>query len=138
MRVLGLAMAMMLVSTMALGGDAAPAAEANEGPALDRQQIIDLVAEQTVECRKEKDGSLCSNYLSGDGVVIRIMADDGERRDGVWFIDDQDRLCILWQGSIKPLCFSVHERDDGSYALLKNGKHITTLLGMEAGNALGL
>ena len=42
------------------------------------------------------------------------------------------------QGKFKPLCFSVYEQDDGSYKLIKNGRHITTLLGMEEGNTKGL
>jgi hypothetical protein len=105
---------------------------------LERMEIVDLVSEQTTECRKEKDQSLCSNYFSADGVIKRIMHDDGERKDGVWFVDDQDRLCILWKGKIKPLCFVVLEQDDGSYNLIKNGRHITTILGAEDGNTKNL
>jgi hypothetical protein len=120
----------------AAGGLAAAAAE--EGAALERFDIIDVVSDQTTLCRKEKDQSLCSNYFSEDGVIKRIMHDDGERKEGVWFIDDQDRLCILWKGKIKPLCFLVYEQADGSYNLVKNNKHITTILGSEQGNTKGL
>ena len=109
-----------------------------EARSLDRDSIIDLVSEQTTECRKEKDGSLCSNYFTEDGVIKRVMHEDGARRDGVWFIDDQERLCILWTGKIKPLCFEVFEQADGSYNLIKRGKHITTILGTEDGNTKNL
>lgn len=117
---------------------AASGAWANEPVALMRDEIIDLVSDQTAECRKEKDQSLCSNYFSWDGVIKRVMHDDGARRDGVWFVDDQERLCILWQGKLKPLCFFVYEQDDGSYHLIKHERHITTILGTEDGNTQGL
>jgi len=114
------------------------AAVADEPVALDRDEIIELVSDKTTECRKEKDQSLCSNYFTGDGVIKRVMHDDGARRDGVWFVDDSDRLCILWQGKIKPLCFVVYEQADGSYNLIKRGRHITTIVGTEDGNTRGL
>jgi hypothetical protein len=118
----------------------AVAANADEAAAipLDRDEIIELVSEKTTECRKEKDGSLCSNYFSEDGVIKRVMHDDDARRDGRWFIDDEERLCILWDGKIKPLCFAVFEQDDGSFNLIRREKHITTITGVEDGNTRGL
>ena len=126
----------LAVMLLAFVGGAAVAMEGQD--ALERFDIVDLVSDQTTLCRKEKDQSLCSNYFSEDGVIKRIMHDDGERKDGVWFIDDQDRLCILWKGKIKPLCFFVYEQEDGSYNLIKNDEHITTILGTERGNTKGL
>ncbi len=105
---------------------------------LDSQQILDLVREKTTECRKEKDQSLCSNWFAKYGEITRIMHADGARKEGVWFVDDQDRLCILWKGKLKPLCFNVYEQDDETYTLFKSGKHITTILGTEEGNTKGL
>lgn len=110
----------------------------NAAMSLDRDSIIELVSEKTIECRKEKDGSLCSNYFSEDGVIKRIMHEDSARRDGVWFIDDEERLCILWKGKIRPQCFEVIEQDDGSYNLIKYGKHIGTILSAEDGNTKNL
>lgn len=101
--------------------------------ALDRESIVDLVSEQTTECRKEKDQSICANYFSEEGVIKRLD-EDGSRRDGVWFVDDSDRLCILWKGKIKPLCFFVIPQDDGTYHLIKKGKHVTSILSTEDGN----
>jgi hypothetical protein len=105
---------------------------------LDRESIIELVSEKTTECRKEKDGSLCSNYFSEDGIIKQVMHDDGERKDGRWFVDDQERLCILWDGKIKPLCFAVVEQDNGEYKLYKNERHLTTVTGSQDGNPRGL
>ena len=123
------------VSALLLG---APLALASDADPIDSFDIIELVSEKTVECRKEKDQSLCSNWFTEDGVVKRLMHDDGARREGVWFVDDQDRLCILWKGKIKPLCFLVYEQQDDSYRLIKGEKHITTILGIEEGNTKDL
>lgn len=120
---------LMLLSTGAMADGPEP---------LGRQDIIDLVREKTTECRKEKDQSMCSNYFTEKGVIKRIMHADGKRRDGRWFIDDQTRLCILWDGKIKPLCFTVFEQADGSYKLIKKGKHITSITAVEDGNTKNL
>ena len=120
---------LMLFSFAVLADDPEP---------LGRQDIIDLVREKTTECRKEKDQSMCSNYFTDEGVIKRIMHADGKRRDGRWFLDDQTRLCILWDGKIKPLCFTVFKQSDGSYKLIKKGKHITTITGVEDGNIRNL
>lgn len=131
MRVLGVcSMALLLlIPSVVLADDSEP---------LGRQEIIDLVREKTTECRKEKDQSMCSNFFTEKGVIKRIMHEDGKRRDGRWFMDDQTRLCILWDGKIKPLCFKVFKQADGSYNLIKKGKHITTITGVEDGNTKNL
>lgn len=131
MRTVGLlsAAALLVLSSTAL---------ANDQDAMGRQDIIDLVSEKTVECRKEKDQALCSNYFTHKGVVTRIMHADDKRKVGRWFLDDKTRLCILWDGKIKPLCFKVFAQPDGSYNLIKKGKHITTITGVEDGNTKNL
>lgn len=105
---------------------------------LDADSLIELVSGKTQECRKEKDGSLCANWFSEDGVIKRVMYEDQARKDGVWFVDDQDRLCILWEGKIKPLCFLVYKQDDGTYSMIKHDKHVSTILGSEPGNTKNL
>ena len=82
--------------------------------------------------------ALCANYFTPKGVVTRMMHADGKRKVGRWFLDDQARLCILWDGKIKPLCFVVYAQPEGRYNLIKNGKHITTITGVEDGNTKGL
>lgn len=131
MRVIGLlsAAALILVSSMVWADDA---------DVLGRQDIVDLVSGNTTECRKEKDQGMCSNYFTEKGVLTRIMHADGARKVGRWFVDDQTRLCILWDTKIKPLCFKVFEQADGSYHLIKGTKHITTITAVEEGNTKGL
>ncbi len=120
---------LILLSTAVLAADPEP---------LGRKAIIDLVRGKTVECVKEKDQALCSNYFTPKGVVTRMMHADGKRKTGRWFLDDQARLCILWDGKIKPLCFAVFAQPDGRYELIKGGKHITTITGVEDGNSKDL
>ena len=100
---------------------------------LDRIELKDLVYDKTVDCRKEKDKSLCVNYFSPEGVLIQVR-DSGKRKDGRWFLDDYDHLCIIWNGKIKPLCFIVTENDDGTYNMLRKGKHKSTMLKISEGN----
>ena len=123
------AAALLLLST---------AVSADEEEPLDRDGVVELVSGKTALCRKEKDQSLCTNYFSDEGVIKQVMDADGERKEGVWFVDDQDRLCILWTGRIKPLCFGVYPQADGSYNMIKKEKHITTILGVEDGNTKNL
>lgn len=115
-----------------------PASASDDEIALDRSELIELVSDKTTECRKEKDQSLCANYFSKYGDITREMHADGKRKAGRWFVDDRDRLCILWKRKIKPLCFAVYEQDGDSYKLIRKGKHITTILGFEDGNTRGL
>lgn len=123
----------LIAADPSLAGD-----EPTDELALTKAEILELVREKSTECRKEKDQSLCTNWFGKYGEFKRQMHDDGARREGVWFVDDQDRLCILWQRKISPLCFTVYEQEDGSYKLYKHGKHISTLLSTEDGNTKGL
>ena len=116
----------------------ASAVPADPQALMERQDVIDLVSGKTVECVKEKDQALCSNYFTEEGVVTRVMHADGKREVGRWFVDDQTRLCILWDRKTKPLCFMVFEQADGRYNLIKNGKHITTITGIADGNTRDL
>jgi hypothetical protein len=104
---------------------------------LDRFELEELVLDKTANCRKEKDKSLCVNYFSPEGVLVQVR-DSGERKDGRWFLDDSDRLCILWNGKLKPLCFVVTVNDDGSYNMVRRGKHKSTILELKDGNTENL
>lgn len=120
-------------STLVLAGG-----EPTDELALGKAEILELVREKSTECRREKDQDLCTNWFGKYGEFKRQMHEDDARRNGVWFVDDQDRLCILWQRKISPLCFTVYEQDDGTYKLYKKGKHISTLMSVEPGNVKGL
>ena len=100
---------------------------------LDSFELYDLVFDQTADCRKEKDQSLCVNYFSPEGNLTQLR-DNGDRKTGRWFLDDTDRLCILWDGKYKPLCFVVSEGPDGTYKMVRKGKHKSTILGTAPGN----
>lgn len=127
-------LAALLVSPVSVPASGEPTDEL----ALTKAELLELVREKSTECRKEKDQSLCTNWFGKYGTFTRMMHEDGARREGVWFVDDKERLCILWQRKLSPLCFTVYEQDDGTYNLYKKGKHISTLLSTEDGNTKGL
>lgn len=110
-----------------------PASQAPAAEQLDSFELYDLVFDQTADCRKEKDQSLCVNYFSPEGNLTQLR-DNGNRKTGRWFLDDSDRLCILWDGKYKPLCFAVSEEPDGTYKMVRKGKHKSTILGTAPGN----
>lgn len=135
MRGYGISLAVVLA---AVTGFASAAGEPTDELALGKAELLELVREQSTECRKEKDQSLCTNWFGKYGTFKRLMHEDGARREGVWFVDDKDRLCILWQRKISPMCFTVYEQGEGVYNLYKKGKHISTIISTEPGNIRNL
>ena len=135
MRGHGISLAVFLATSM---GIVSAGGEPTDEPALDKAEILELVREKSTECRREKDQSLCTNWFGRYGTFKRLMHQGGARREGVWFVDDRDRLCILWQRKISPMCFTVYEQAAGEYNLYKQGKHISTILSTEAGNTKNL
>ncbi len=113
----------------------ASTAWSDESASLSREQLLELVYDKTVDCRKEKDQSTCVNYFSDEGVMVQVLHKNNKRKDGRWFLDDSDRLCILWDGKFKPLCFVVFENEDGTYNMIKSGKHMSTMLKFYDGNS---
>ena len=122
-----------LAIILALISFALPAWSDEPAP-LTRDELRALVLDKTADCRKEKDQSTCVNYFSAEGEIAQVLHKDGKRKDGRWFLDDSDRLCILWNGQLKPYCFIVTENQDGSYKMVKKGKHISTILKLYDGN----
>lgn len=116
-----------------LAGDPAP----NQPQALNGAEIRALVAGNTTDCLKVRDDSTCATYFAADGVIKRIMDDDGARRDGTWTSDD-DLLCVLWAGKENPLCFVVMDMRDGTYELIKQDHHKSTITRIIKGNSRGL
>ena len=104
------------------------------GMQLDWSELHELFTDKTAICRKEKDQSDCLNYFSPGGGIVQVMTKSGKRKDGRWFLDDSSRFCIIWNGRLKPLCFKVYPNDDGTYKLIKKGKHMSTLLKVADGN----
>ena len=101
---------------------------------LGTEELHDLVLNKTATCLKVKDQSECVTFFSSAGEIAQVMNDSGKRKDGRWFLDDSDRLCILWNGKLKPLCFVVTKNDDGSFNRVKRGKHVSTILKLFDGN----
>ena len=108
---------------------------ADEPVPLTREQLLELVYDKTVDCRKEKDQSTCVNYFSDEGVMVQVLHKNNKRKDDRWFLDDSDRLCILWDGKFKPLCFAVFKNEDGTYNMLNGGIHKSTMLKFYDGNS---
>jgi len=126
-----------IILALSLGLVTLPVLSAEPEP-LTRYQLHDLVLNKTADCRKEKDQSTCVNYFSAEGEMVQVLHKNRKRKDGRWFLDDSDRLCILWNGKLKPLCFVVTENDDGSYNMIKRGKHVSTMLKLVEGNTENL
>ena len=76
--------------------------------------------------------------IGEEGRVVRVIEDSGDRKDGVWFLDDSDRLCILWAGKTKPLCFVVDQTPEGEHRMVKNGRHLSSIVTLSVGNTEGL
>lgn len=108
------------------------------GEPLDRDALKELVYGKTANCLKEKDQSICNTFFAEDGRVAQIRPAQNKRKDGRWFLDDADRLCILWDGKIKPLCFTVSEDENGHFPMVKNGKNLSTITDIAEGNPFGL
>ena len=111
---------------------------ATAGGVLDGDEIELLVTDKSTACLKEKDQRVCTTYFSPEGVIKRRMHDTDARKQGRWFIDDSDRLCILWTGKIKPLCLTVTSNPDDTYTLTKKGRHVSSILELSDGNSEGL
>lgn len=108
------------------------------GVPLTSEQLEELVTGKTAECRKEKDHSTCVTYFDQEGRVVQVLDGSRERSEGSWFLDDADRLCILWVGRIRPLCFQVDAAADGSYRMIRKSKHLSSITVLVDGNRDGL
>lgn len=108
------------------------------GETLDADEIEFLLSDKSTTCLKEKNKSTCTTYFAPQGIIKRRMHDTDARKEGRWFIDDSDRLCILWTGKIKPLCFIVTRNADNTYAMTKKGRHVSSILELFDGNPEGL
>ena len=103
---------------------------------LDATELEEYFSNTTQHCRKEKDQSTCTTFFSADGTIKRRMHEDGKRKEGTWEIDtESDRLCIVWKGKTKSLCFDAYLNKDDTVEMYKNGRHVSTVLTFFPGNA---
>lgn len=105
---------------------------------VDADSIVRLLAGNTAECRKEKDQSTCVTFFSSHGKVVQRHEGETVKSEGRWFTDDSDRLCILWEGRVRPLCFTVRHVHGGHYHLKRNERHISSVTAVLPGNPHGL
>ena len=104
---------------------------------LSSQEITALFSGRTAECIKTKDNSTCDTFMSKQGDVKRHTHKDNKLRLGKWYADDNNQLCIQWQGKTKALCFTVNKNIDRTYNLDRKGKTKSTITGLSAGDTTG-
>ena len=122
------------LSAATRAGGAAP----DEPVTLTGPEVRSLVSDRTTDCLRIKDDAKCAVYYAPDGTIKREMDADGERRNGVWKIDDEGQLCVQWEGKTRFTCFWVIDQRDGSYHVNWRHKHKSTVLAIHDGNARGL
>ena len=106
---------------------------------LSAAQLQQYFSDTTQLCRKESDESLCTTYFSADGIIKRRMHEDDARKQGTWEIDEEDDLlCITWDGKVNPLCFEAFLNKDNTIDMYKHDQHISTVLSFSPGNPEGL
>jgi len=127
-----------LLLTLSLTQAMAGGGASDEPVAMLGHDIIALISDKTTKCVKTKDDSTCSTFFSRDGVVKRILDTNGKRRSGKWYIDEENHLCIRWDGKTKSLVFVVMDMRDSTYNLIKKGKLKSTIIGFSEGNSLNL
>lgn len=101
---------------------------------LSSQQLKQIFTDKTQLCTQVSKGKTCKTYNGPDGRVVRVMDADGKRREGAWWVSEEEEYCLRWDGKDKDLCFFVYEQDDGTYHLYKNERHKAIITGLLDGN----
>lgn len=107
----------------------------DNSPQLSGDEVTALFTDKTQYCDQVGKDKTCKTYNAPDGRVTRVMDADGVRREGNWWVNDKGEYCLRWDGKKKDLCFSVFKQQDGSYYLLKKGKHKATITKLLDGNS---
>ena len=107
-----------------------------EGTRVNGYEITLFFEGRTADCIKTKDNSTCATYFGEDGSVERYTYAAGQWRSGKWWIDAEERLVVQWEGRTKGLHFDVFDRGDGSWELVKGGKTVSVVAGVQPGNTL--
>lgn len=113
----------------------ATAIAGSDSPQLTSDQVRSLFTDKTQFCDQMGKDITCKTYNAADGRVTRVMDADGVRREGNWWVSDTGEYCLRWNGKKKALCFTVFRQADGSYHLLRKGKHKATITKMLDGNS---
>ena len=91
---------------------------------------------RTADCVKSSDDSTCDTYFGADGSVKRFTYEDRKLRLGKWWVDEEDHLCVQWEGKDKPLRFDVVDTGEGTWKLVKGGRVKADILGAQPGDTL--
>ena len=103
---------------------------------VDAYEIKLFLNGRTADCVKSSDGSTCDTYFATDGAVKRFTYEDRKLRLGKWWVDEEDRLCVQWQGKDKPLRFDVMDTGEGPWQLVTGGRVRADILGAAPGDTL--
>lgn len=108
---------------------------ADGSPHLSADEIKALFTDKTQYCEQVGKDKTCKTYNGSDGRVVRVMDADGARREGNWWISEEEQYCLRWDVKKHDLCFFVFKQDDGSYHLFKKGKHKAIITKLLDGNS---
>ncbi len=117
---------LLYANTAIAGGDSSQ---------LSGAEVKALFTDKTQYCEQQGKDSTCKTFNAADGRVTRVMDADGVRRVGNWRVSATGEYCLRWDGKKKDLCFTVFSQQDGSYHLLRKGKHKATITKFLDGNS---
>ena len=107
---------------------------------LSTAETTKLFSGKTVEGTVVRHGYFFNAYFDPKG-TIRVVYDDGRKRQGKWHVDNKGRKCIQWDGHIKEMC-NIIVNDKGVYKEVKvdsgERSHIVTFKKFTDGNLYGL
>ena len=110
---------------------------------LSTAETTKLFSGKTVEGTQVKKGYSFKAYFDPNG-TIRVVYDNGGKRQGKWRVDNKGRKCIQWEvfGNKKEMC-QIIVNDEGVYKeinLTKKGRriHVVTFKEFTEGNPYGL
>jgi len=121
-----LVFSMFLSAGVALaGGESIPVPVEEKQQQLSTDELKTLFTDRTQHCDKIGKDDTCKTYNAPNGRVYRVMDKGGARKEGSWWITDDDEYCVRWDSKKKKknLCFAVFKQADGTYDLFKKGKH---------------
>ena len=132
----------ILAGLMLFGGMSAWA-----GEELSATEITKLVSGKTVEgVSVKKKGKLkpYTAYYSPEGTIKskhwygKKQTSKWRKRNGKWWIDDKDRICVKWKDQDKKKCMVIEKEGEiyRQYRIKKDGnrKHVATFKKFTDGN----
>jgi hypothetical protein len=89
---------------------------------LNKEEIIKLFSDKTVESQTVRKGRVSVAYYHPDGTLELLRK--GVKHYGVWRVTDEDRMCLGLEGSIEKCRIIVKQGSSyGKYIVKKSGKH---------------